>query len=118
MRRRIPQQLCWVSKSDTDDEDGEASRSEKRRVLAIVESDEQKEGDLEPLSELPLDDRANKDDGERWTDWEAFVAEVEEDCLARPLEHYSIGGESTTDEEGDFDDSSSSGKFLSKRRVL
>ena len=50
MRRRS-QQLCWVSKSETDDKDGETSCGERHRVLAIVESNDQEEEDLGPPTE-------------------------------------------------------------------
>ena len=116
MRRR-PQQLCWVSESKTDDEDGEASCSERRRVLTIVESDDEEEEDLGPPTERAQYERADKDDDQRWADWEAFAAEVEDDFIARPVEHYNAGRDSTT-EEGDFNDSSSSSDLQSVGRLL
>ena len=118
MRRRRPQQLCWVSENETDDEDGEASCSERHRVLAIVESDDKEEGDLGPPTEGAQYNKAYEDEDQWWADWEAFIVEVEDDFIAQPMEHYSAGRDSTADEEGDFDDSSSGSDSQSRRRLL
>ena len=105
MGRRL-QQLYWVSESETDDEDGEASCGERRRVLAIVESDDQNEGDLGPPTERAQYERADAEDGDRWADWEAFGAEVEDDLIGPTVERRDASRESIA-EEGDFDDNTS-----------